>query len=206
MTETTVNANDVLMGGGGAPSARFNEPGATYTGRIIHPPQAYQEREWNLATMRSDGPPATFPSGDPIMAISVDIKTTLRDATIEDDDGTRRVYIQGKRLKEAVRNAVRDAGAHGLEVGGELTVTFTHQEDPTDKRSAKHYTATYVSAASAGLMTPDPTVQETGYGQAGGPAPAPSGPAQPTPEQVQGLVSLKIPVRSVYPHYTGPAV
>jgi hypothetical protein len=204
MTETaTINANDILMGGGGAPSAKFDEPGVTYEGRITHPPQAYQEREYNQVTGRSDGEPRRFPSGDPIMAISIDIQTSLRDPSVEDDDGTRRIYVQGKRLKEAVRNAVRDAGASGLEVGGRLSVTFTHRDDPTDKRSAKYYTAKYTPAGSAALMD-EPTKPATAAPAQAipvAPAPAPTTAGQPTPEQVAAIKAANIDVKLVYPNY-----
>ncbi|GAB2457752.1 hypothetical protein [Xylanimonas ulmi] len=152
---TTPNANDVLMGGGGVPSAKFANPGDSISGRITAPPQAYQVRDYDKNNPGA-GELKFYPSGDPIMAIYVDVQTDLRDPSIEDDDGTRRVYIEGRYIKEDVRNAVRAAGAPGLEVGGVLTLAFTHREDPADKRSRKFWQARYVPAGNAALMTPAP--------------------------------------------------
>lgn len=161
MTQTPTG-NDVLMGGGGAPTAKFSNPGDTITGRVIAPPQAYQERDYDK-TNPGGGAPKTYPSGDPIMAVYVDLQTDLHDPSIEDDDGTRRLYVEGRYLKADVRAAIRAAGAPGLEVGGTLTVSFTHREDPEDKRSRKYWRVQYVPAGNATLMapeTPTPVAQQ----------------------------------------------
>jgi len=152
MTQQTYDANSVLMGGGGAPTAKFANPGDSIRGRIIAPPTVYQEREYD-PNNPGGGAPKTYPSGDPIMSIYVDLATDLRDPSIADDDGTRRLYIEGRYLKGDIRDAVRTAGAPGLEPGGVLTVTFTHREDEYDKRSRKFWTAQYVPAGNAALMT-----------------------------------------------------
>lgn len=176
----TVDPNAILMGGG-VPPAKFNSPGVTYGGRITTPPQAYQEREY-VKGAPGTGKLKTFDSGDPIMGLTVDIQTTLRDPSIEDDDGMRRIYISGKRMKTTVRDAVRAAGAPGLEVGGELTITYTHSEVPTDPQSAKHYTATYVPAASATLMGETPA-------GAAPPVTTPAAAPTPTPTPAAALTS-----------------
>lgn len=184
MTEpSTRSVDEILMGGGGPPAAKFDTPGATVGGRIVTRPQAYQEREYD-PNRPGGGDPKFFPSGDPIMGINVDVQTSFRQDP--DDDGVRRLYIQGKRLKNAVRDAVKAADAKGLEVGGELTVTFTHREDPEDKRSAKYYDVTYVPAATVAFMKDDPTPEQpTGVDpwRAQTPANNPAAYAQPTPAQ-----------------------
>lgn len=147
------DANDILMGGGGAPAAKFETPGTTIGGRIVSRPQAFQEREYDRNNP-GKGALKFFPSGDPIMALSVDVQTSLRDMSIRDDDGTRRIYVQGKRLKDAIRDAIRNAGAPGLEVGGELHVTFIdldHQADTQIK--PKLWSARYIPAGSAEANT-----------------------------------------------------
>lgn len=154
MTQTP-SANDILMGGGGAPTAKFHNPGDMLVGRVIAPPQAYQERDYDPKNP-GGGTPKTYPSGDPIMAVYVDLATDLRDPSINDDDGTRRFYIEGRYLKADVRDAIRAAGAPGLEVGGTLQVTFTHREDPTDKRSRKFWQVAYTPAGNAALMGAEP--------------------------------------------------
>lgn len=144
------DANDVLMGGGsGAPGAKFprTAPGTTIGGRIVAKPEARQEREFDRNNP-GGGAPKFFPSGDPIMGVVVTVQTDLRDPSIEDDDGRRRLFIEGKRLKTAVKDAVIASGSK-LEVGGELYVTFTGLEgDPSDPQAAKTWAARYVPASA----------------------------------------------------------
>lgn len=196
MTQT--NANDVLMGGGGAPSAKFDEPGTEWAGPIVSPPETHQVRKYD-PNNPGGGELRFFPSGDPIMGITVDIQTTVRDSTIDEDDGVRRIYIDGRYLKDAVRDAVRKAGASGLEVGGQLRVKFTHREDPTDKRSRKFWDVTYTAPGNAALMAdaaPAPVAPPTPapapaaqVSPAPVPAPAPAA-AGPTPQDIQTAKTL----------------
>lgn len=193
MTQTTHDANTILMGGGGAPTAKFANPGDTLAGRVIAPPQAYQERDYD-PNNPGGGALKTYPSGDPIMALYVDLATDLRDPSIQDDDGTRRLYIEGRYLKGDIRDAVRAAGAPGLEVGATLTVSFTHREDPQDKRSRKFWSARYVPAGNAALMTPDAAQAPV---QAPAPAPATVAPVAPAPAPAP--VATPAPVAAVGP-------
>lgn len=187
MTETThpnqQDPNDFLMGGGdGIPSAKFPEPGAFIEGPIVGGPKAYQEREFNKQTQRSDGPPKTFPSGDPIMGVYIDVQTPYIDPMIEGDTGVRRVYIQGKLMKQAVREGVLAGGGKGLETGGRIRLDFTHRDDPMDKGSAKNWTCQYTTAANAQVMG----------GQA---APVgPQGQAQPAYAAASAPVQQALPV------------
>jgi hypothetical protein len=136
MTQQTYSANDVLMGGGGAPTAKFANPGDTLEGAIVAPPTVYQERDYD-PNNPGGGKPKTYPSGDPIMAVYVDVQTAHRDPSISEDDGVRRFYIEGRYLKTDVRDAIRRAGTNGLEVGGRLKVTFTHgRQSRTRTRTA----------------------------------------------------------------------
>jgi len=215
MTQTP-NANDILMGAGGAPTAKFANPGDTITGRVIAPPQAYQEREYDRNNPGRPGDPKFYPSGDPIMAVYVDLATDLRDPSITDDDGTRRFYIEGRYLKADVRDAIRAAGAPGLEVGATLTVTFTHREDPDDKRSRKFWQITYVPAGNSTLMgqevggQPTPTAAPVSAPAAqpvSAPAPAPTptaapaaAPAATTPAaQAKSLAALGLTAEQIAP-------
>lgn len=182
---TTPNANDVLMGGGGSPALKFTTPGDNAKGRIIAPPEVFQTRKYD-----KDNPGAGdlqfYPSGDPIMGIAVDLATDLRDPSIEDDDGTRRFYIDGRYIKGDVRDAVRAAGAPGLEVGGVLDITFTHREDPEDKRSRKFWRVIYTPAGNAALMTPDAAV-------GGQPAPAAAPVSTPAAQPVSAPAPTPAP-------------
>lgn len=173
------SANDVLMGGGGAPTAKFVNPGDTIGGRIVSEPRAYQEREYDPRNP-GNGAAKFYPkSGDPIMAVNVDVQTTLRDPMDPEDTGIRRIYIEGKRLKDAVRDAIRAVGGSGLEVGGELHVTFTGLgQAEAGMNAPKLYAARYVLAASSVLMN-EPGAPQTQQGWQAPPQAAPPAFAQP---------------------------
>ena len=180
------DANDVLMGGAGAPAWKFDQPGVRKQGTVTSPPQSRQERDYDPNNPGA-GAPKVFPSGDPIMGVFVEVQTTERDSV--DDDGKRTFYIEGKRLKDAVRAGVRAAGANGLEVGGQLDVTLTHYDEANDRRSGRNWQIVYTPAGNAALMSgpvaptevqaapawAQPIVQQ----QAAAPQPAPA----ITPEQ-----------------------
>ncbi len=96
------------------------------------------------------------------MSVSVDVQTNLRDPNLDDDDGTRRIYIEGQRMKAAVREACAAAGApQGVEVGGELHVMFTgFGTAEAGLNPPKEYQARYtppgVTAANGVLMGGQP--------------------------------------------------
>ena len=218
MTTNPQDGNDVLFGSN-APAAKFETPGTTIAGTIAYPPKAFQEREYDPKNP-GGGALKYFPSGDPIMNASVVIQTQLRDPGIEDDDGTRTLYIQGKRLKEAVRNAVKAAGAKQLEVGGQLTVTYTGDGTPPSAgaNAPKEYTVQYVPAAQNALQQPE----QPNPWQQGQPAPQqpvqqpqqaavqpPAHPPQqapaagPTPEANKAHRNAGVDPVTVYPGYDG---
>jgi len=134
---STMTANDLLMGGGGK-SATFPEIGATVTGRITAEPQVKQQTEFGSDTLKF------FPNGDPMMQIVVSLQTADRDPADAEDDGVRQLYVKGQMLK-AVREAVQQAGAKGLETGGTLTVSYSADGEPSKKgfNAPKLYTARY---------------------------------------------------------------
>jgi hypothetical protein len=167
MSQTNYDANDILMGGSGSPAWKFEGPGTTREGVIASPPQAKQEREYDPSSP-GGGALKVFPSGDPIMGVIVEVQTGERDSA--DDDGKRTFYVEGRYIKEAVRDAVRASGARGLEVGGHIKVTFTHRDNPNDFRSRKHWTVTYTPAGNAALM-----VESAPAAQAAPVAAAPTG-------------------------------
>lgn len=179
----TRSANDILMGGGGAPAWAFEAPGVRKVARITKPPQSKQEREYDPRNP-GGGKPKFFPSGDPIMGVTVEVQTNERDPQDPDDDGKRTFYIEGKRLKEAVREAVRAAGANGLEVGGTLDVTLTHYDEPNDRKSGRNWQISYTLPGNNVLMDQP---QQGGFQQAPPPATLPPQyqPAQP-PHQYPG--------------------
>lgn len=174
---TTPSANSILMSGGGA-FASFKEHGDTVTGTILDIGEPYHVREFNQATQRSDGPPKYTKAGKPVYAFHVTLSTDERKPGDPEDDGTRVVDVNSWRMQDAIRNAIRSAGGPGLEVGARLTVSYTHDEVPGDKRSGKHYSAEYVRGANAALM-------------GGGPAPAAA--AQPVAPVAQPVAPVAVP-------------
>lgn len=144
------NGNDLLMGGG-VPWASFLKEGDSITGSIKSDPTSRQSR--SLET----GDRMTWPNGDPVMEIVVMLQTELRDPEIDYDDGTRQLVINKPAMRTAIRDAVRKAGAAGIEPGGVLTVTYTSTEKPKSRgvSGAKQFSATYVPPAQGLLMKDD---------------------------------------------------
>lgn len=174
----TMDPQEFLMGGGGT-SARFENIGDRVTGTITVTPEIKQQ------TDPQTGKPSFWDNGDPKMQLIVTLATDQRDDTVEDDDGTRRLFVKGK-MQYAIRDAVKTAGAKGLEVGGRLTVTHTGLGDAPFKGAsrAKLYAADYVSAANVALAAPEPT-------QA--PQPATPAPLQQVPAQLATTVPAADP-------------
>jgi hypothetical protein len=110
------NANDILMGSG-APAAKFEQIGVTVTGTVLREPEARQQTEFRTGT------PEVWKDGSPKMQVVVQLATTDHPQHA-DDDGTRTLYIKGKHLTDAIRQAVRASGANGIHTGGTLTVQY----------------------------------------------------------------------------------
>ncbi|MBU8549761.1 hypothetical protein IMX12_13175 [Streptomyces sp. Babs14] len=157
-----MDANSFLMGGGGAPTAKFPTPGTTVGGRITEQPKVEQQRDIQ------SGEAKFWSDGNPMMQMVVTVQTDQRDPAIEDDDGRRRIFVKGQ-MKNAVADAVRQAGARGLEVGGTLQVRYTHDGEQKNRAFSppKQYAAHYTPAAVSELAAPTP-------GQAPAPAAAPA--------------------------------
>ena len=188
------SANDALMGGGNsAPGIQFQQPGDGVHGARVISFESRQERAF--APLRPDGTtvpyserqPLFFPSGDPIFGVVVTVQTSLR--TSAEDDGIRALFIEGKGKKATLRDAIRAAGASGLEVGALIDFVFTHSENPSDPKARKHYAARYVPAAQAGA--------NAALGNLGAPAPQPqhaTAPAVPASPWAPGAAPQVAPV------------
>ncbi|MFC3980194.1 hypothetical protein [Streptosporangium jomthongense] len=176
-TPFTMDANAFLMGGG-IPSAQFPNQafGTTVSGPITTPPTVEQQKDLD------SGEPKVWSDGKPMMQMVVTVQTSLRDPQIVDDDGQRKFYIKAKLL-DAVRTAVRQSGARGLEVGGVLSITYV-ADGEVKKRGhnpPKIYTATYMppSAVQASDFLQGAPQAPAPAPQYAAPAPAPAVPAQP---------------------------
>lgn len=128
---------ELLGGGGGAPTAKFPATGTSVTGVIKSKPKVSQQTDIN-------GVEQFWPDQQPKMQIEVTVLTDERDPAIEDDDGSRRLFVKGYMMN-AVSDAVTAAGVDDLHVGGTLTVTFVDTK-PAKQRGhspAKLYEAKY---------------------------------------------------------------
>jgi hypothetical protein len=135
----TVDAtNDVLMGGGAPP--RIDNILGQWVGGPIVAHGTHHVREYD-AQRPGQGALRYFPSGDPIRGIHVDVQTDGRHSV--DDDGVRRIWVEKQRLIAAVRQAVIDSRATGIETGGSLYVCWTGTEPSKSGADANTYAARY---------------------------------------------------------------
>jgi hypothetical protein len=159
------SAQDFLLGQG-AKSASFLTPGTTHGGYLTKEPIVVQERDIKTKELKF------WPNnGGPVWQLVVTIQTTERDPNRPNDDGKRSIYASSSK-KAAIADAVRNAGAEGLAIGGYLEVTYTH-DLPLEQgqlSAKKQYTARYAP----------PTYPVDGQNQAG-----PAQPNQAPPQQAQ---------------------
>ena len=148
MTQTE-SPNDFLMGGG-VPSFKFDEVGKTAKGPILSL-DMQQQKDF------STGKPKFWDNtGEPMMQLRVVLQTDERDPSITDDDGQRALYLKGESQK-AVRDAVREAGARSIDVGGTLTLKYTGDGEPAAKglNPPKLFKAKYVAPAPSSVDADD---------------------------------------------------
>lgn len=134
----STNADDVLLGTTGAPVVKFpvDSPGTLVKGTVISK-EVRQARDL-------DGTPKTFDDGQPKLDVVITIQTELRDSSIDDDDGTRRI-IAGYEMQKAIGTAMRNANVKTLDRGGMLAVKHTHNEAATKngRSPTKKFAAEY---------------------------------------------------------------
>jgi hypothetical protein len=130
---TTQTVEDFLSGGG-APTAKFPTPGTLVKGTVQ---SAVVSQQTDI-----DGTLKTWDDGNPRMQIVVTLATDDRDASIDNDDGTRRLFIKGQMLS-ALKDALRIAGVKTLEEGGTLGVQY--KEDGEQKRAGFNAPKVYVA-------------------------------------------------------------
>lgn len=138
-----INAD--LMGQG-AKAFPFDQMGDAVTGTII------SGRKRQQTTLGDDPKPVFWENGEPKMMTVLVLQTSLRESN--EDDGKRSVYLRGgtpdvatgtgTSTASAVREAIKRAGATGLEIGATLTMKWSGL-GPTKRglSPAKLYTASY---------------------------------------------------------------
>ena len=138
MTDTP-DVNDFIMGGG-AKTASFPTVGATIEGTITD-----QKMQQETAYLTNE--PLTWDDGNPRMQPVFTLDTDDRDDA--EDDGVRKLYCNW-RQKAAIRDAVKEAGADRLEIGGKLTVQYYADGDAEKGLNPpKLYRAKYEPPAAA---------------------------------------------------------
>lgn len=161
-------------------SWKFTNPGDTHTGTITEVSDARQATEFG------SNEPAYWDREKtrPKMQVAVTLDTTERDPQDANDTGKRTLWVvedgRSGSILSAIRQAVHQVGAGTIDIGGQLTVTFSGF-DPNSKNPAnprKVYTAAYVPPAPAGGMF---TNQAAAQPAAPAPAAQPVAPATPAP-------------------------
>ena len=166
-------------------SWKFTNPGDTHTGTITEVSDARQATEYGSNELAYWDKERTRPK----MQVAVTLDTTERDPQDANDTGKRTLWVvedgRSGSILSAIRQAVHQAGAGTIDIGGQLTVTFSGF-DPSSKNPAnprKIYAASYVPPAPAGGMftsqAPAQPVAQPAAPAPAAPAPAPAAPAQP---------------------------
>ena len=157
-------------------SWKFTNPGDTHTGTITEVSDARQATEYGSNELAYWDKERTRPK----MQVAVTLDTAERDPQDANDTGKRTLWVvedgRSGSILSAIRQAVHQAGAGTIDIGGQLTVTFSGF-DPNSKNPAnprKIYSASYVPPAPAGGMF-------TNQAPAQPAAPAPAQPAAPAP-------------------------
>lgn len=145
MSATDVNT---FLLAGGTPSAKFPTIGTLVKGTIVE----------SEVTQQTDleGTPKVWSDGKPMLQAVVTLQTAERDPDVDGDTGLRKLYVKGQ-MQAAVRDAIKQSGASGLEIGGTLAVKYT-ADKPAEKRGhnpAKQYVAQYAAPTSGTDATND---------------------------------------------------
>ncbi|WP_315328687.1 hypothetical protein [Rothia mucilaginosa] len=163
-------------------SWKFTNLGDTHTGTITEVGDARQATEYGSNELAYWDKERTRPK----MQVAVTLDTAERDPQDANDTGKRTLWVvedgRSGSILSAIRQAVHQAGAGTIDIGGQLTVAFSGF-DPNSKNPAnprKIYSASYVPPAPAGGMF---TNQEPAQPVAAPatPAPAPAQPVAPAP-------------------------
>lgn len=161
-------------------SWKFTNPGDTHTGTITEVSDARQATEYGSNELAYWDKERTRPK----MQVAVTLDTAERDPQDANDTGKRTLWVvedgRSGSILSAIRQAVHQAGAGTIDIGGQLTVAFSGF-DPNSKNPAnprKIYSASYVPPAPAGGMF---TNQAPAQPAAAPAAPAPAQPVAPAP-------------------------
>jgi hypothetical protein len=144
MVDVNLPSVDDLLSSVSVPSISFKNAkvGDSFTGTIIGL-DSVQVRDF------ATGDPKFWDDGKPQMQVQVTLDTAYTDADLDEDDGTRRVYLFGQKLS-AARQALKEAGAQKFEIGMEFTITLSGTKPAKTKgfNDVKLYSITLAAAKS----------------------------------------------------------
>lgn len=143
---TMTDPNEFLLSSG-VPSFKFDTIGATAKGEIVSL-EMQQQRDFTTQA------PLEWDDGRPKMQLRIILATEARDN--DDDNGHRAIYVKGN-MQQAVRDAVKAAGASKIEVGGTLAVRYASDGEPPKRglNAPKEYKAKYESPAPSSTSAVD---------------------------------------------------
>ena len=131
MTDYTENLPGVddLLGGVSVPSLSFKDTkvGEGYQGTIVDL-RTVQVRNYEDPTKLE-----FWDDGKPKLQIEVTLATSYADPTDPDDDGRRRVFLFGQKLK-ATKDEMAKKGIKKLELGSTLKITLSGTKPSQNKR------------------------------------------------------------------------
>ena len=181
-------------------SWKFTNPGDTHAGTITEVSDARQATEFG------SNEPAYWDREKtrPKMQVAVTLDTAERDPQDANDTGKRTLWVvedgRSGSILSAIRQAVHQAGAGTIDIGGQLTVAFSGF-DPNSKNPAnprKIYSASYVPPAPAGgMFTSQAPAQPVA-------APAPAAPAAPAQPVAPAPAAPAAPAQPVAPATPAP--
>jgi DNA-directed RNA polymerase specialized sigma24 family protein len=122
------DANDLLVGSS-VPSLSFKDAvvGDSYTG-VITDLRTVQVRNYEDPTKLE-----FWDDGKPKLQIEVTLSTGYADPSDPEDDGSRRVFLFGQKLR-AAQDEMRKKGIKKLELGAQFTITLSGTKPSTNKR------------------------------------------------------------------------
>jgi hypothetical protein len=127
MNEVMPDPND-LLSIKSVPSISFKDAkvGDAYTG-VITELETAQVRNYD------SGEPEFWDDGKPKLQIVVTLATDYLDPSVDEDDGTRKVYLFGQKLA-AARTAMKEAGIQKLEKGFKFTISYAGTKPSSNKK------------------------------------------------------------------------
>lgn len=183
------DANDILFGSA-APAMSFANPGDKIRFKVVSQTSQHR-RQVNYDSKAdsysqgdllywNDGKPTTVESDAPVLNPVLTVRSTFTKwegvtntgRVYGDDDGLRRIFLQGPRALNAIRAAFKDAGIRGkIEPGQYGEITFTKLGKPANKQAKppKEWAAQWWTADSppawASEINAGSTSDDSGDGQ-----------------------------------------